>query len=235
MSETCVEKNKCGAEVPLWLSDGHPTVEDGVVTRRVCGHWENYCCYFRSYPIRVKACPDNYYVFEFVKPILCASVYCADVGSVNKTYTTVAPAISTTVVGSTSESFTTVTSLITTTDVGSTSGTFTTVTHVTTTTGLNIELLTNRTGTTFVQNLLDQIQNITVLPLTSVTNLLDLVFNTSEKISNSSSGDPKKLVSEGIQVLKASEKLVSMLVKPTNTFDNVSFIRDSVGKRDTTI
>ncbi|KAI7810610.1 putative EGF-like module-containing mucin-like hormone receptor-like 3 [Triplophysa rosa] len=176
MPETCVPTYRCGTDVPLWLSDGHPKPEDGVVTRDVCGHWNNHCSYYRLLSIRVKACPDNYYVYEFVTPTLHCSTYCAVPLWLSDGHPTVEDGV----------------------------------------------------GTTFVQNLLDQIQNITVLPLTSVTNLLDLVFNTSEKISNSSSGDPKKLVSEGIQVLKASEKLVSMLVKPTNTFDNVSFIRDSV-------
>nr|XP_055060125.1 adhesion G protein-coupled receptor E3-like [Misgurnus anguillicaudatus] len=70
-----------------------------------------------------------------------------------------------------------------------------------------------------MQNLLDQIENITVLNLTNVTMFMDKVFSTSEKI-NTSSVDPKKLASD---VLKASEKLVSMLVKQTNTYENVSF------------
>ncbi|KAI7811057.1 adhesion G protein-coupled receptor E3-like isoform X2 [Triplophysa rosa] len=204
MPETCVDENKCGTTVPLWLRDGHPNVEDGVVSRNVCGHHLGNCCYFPPILIRVKACPDNYYVYEFVQTAVCNSAYCADVDSINKTYTNN-------------------TTVITTTEFRSS-----TATPMITTTGLIISLLTNCTGISCIQNLLDQIENITVLPLTDVTNLLDLVFNTSEKISNSSSGDPKKLVSEGIQVLKASEKLVSMLVKPTNTFDNVSFIRDSV-------
>ncbi|XP_073728814.1 adhesion G protein-coupled receptor E3 [Misgurnus anguillicaudatus] len=54
--------------------------------------------------------------------------------------------------------------------------------------------------------------------------LLDMVFSTSEKI-NTSSDDPKKLASD---VLKASEKVVSKLVKPTNTYYNVSFTRAAV-------
>ncbi|XP_056590865.1 adhesion G protein-coupled receptor E3-like [Triplophysa dalaica] len=192
MSETCVPTSRCGTNVPLWLSDGHPKPEDGVVTRHVCVHGGNYCCYFMSYPIRVKACPDNYYVYEFVKPTICNSAYCADVNSINQTFTTVSPVITTTV------------------------------------SGVNMTQLSNCSETSCIQNLLNQIENITVLPLADVTELLDLVFNTSEKISNSSSSDPNKLKSEGNQVLKASEKLVSMLVKPTNTYDNVSFTRDSV-------
>ncbi|XP_065130646.1 adhesion G protein-coupled receptor E3-like isoform X2 [Paramisgurnus dabryanus] len=79
-------------------------------------------------------------------------------------------------------------------------------------------------GTSCVQNLLDQIEGIAVLNITDVTKLLDMVFSASEKI-NTSSDDPKELVSD---VLKANEKLVSMLVKPTNTYANVSFTHAAV-------
>uniref|UniRef100_A0A672L568 UMOD/GP2/OIT3-like D8C domain-containing protein n=1 Tax=Sinocyclocheilus grahami TaxID=75366 RepID=A0A672L568_SINGR len=68
--DTCVEICTCGTDIPLWIRGGHPTVEDGVVTRDVCGHWNNYCCYYGSYPIKVKACPGNYYVYELVRPTL---------------------------------------------------------------------------------------------------------------------------------------------------------------------
>ncbi|XP_067260253.1 adhesion G protein-coupled receptor E3-like [Chanodichthys erythropterus] len=77
------------------------------------------------------------------------------------------------------------------------------------------------------QNLLDQLENITaqVLPLDTVTNILTMAFNTSEKIleSSSSSGNPAKLVFYGNHVLKTSEKLISTLVKATDTHDSVSF------------
>ncbi|XP_050990151.1 deleted in malignant brain tumors 1 protein-like [Labeo rohita] len=90
MPDTCVDMNKCGTHAPLWLNGGHPNVNDGVVTRDVCGHWDYDCCFFRSTPIRVKACPGNYSVYEFVKPSFCSLAYCADVGSSNTTYTTAA-------------------------------------------------------------------------------------------------------------------------------------------------
>ncbi|XP_073716176.1 uncharacterized protein [Misgurnus anguillicaudatus] len=206
MPETCVEIYKCGTDIPLWLSGGHPKPEDGVVTRHVCSQAGGYCCYYESFPIRVKACTGGYYIYEFVKPTTCNMAYCADVDSINKTYTTVTPAITTPGVKCAITTYTTVTPAITTT------------------TGLNITQLTNCTGTSCVQNLLDQLENITVLPLTDVTKLLDMVFITSEKI-NTSSSDLKKQASD---VLKVGEKLVSMLVKPTNTYDNVSFTRAAV-------
>ncbi|XP_051771672.1 sushi, nidogen and EGF-like domain-containing protein 1 [Ctenopharyngodon idella] len=77
MPDTCVDQNRCSTHAPLWLNGSHPQVEDGVVTRNVCGHWNNDCCYFQSNPIKVKACPGNYYVYEFVRPNFCYGVYCA--------------------------------------------------------------------------------------------------------------------------------------------------------------
>ncbi|XP_026106089.1 uncharacterized protein LOC113078024 [Carassius auratus] len=90
--DTCVAEYSCGTHIPLWIRGGHPTVQDGVVTRDVCGNWNNYCCYYGSYPIKVKACPGNYYVYELVSPTVCNSAYCADIGSINTRSTTVTPA-----------------------------------------------------------------------------------------------------------------------------------------------
>ncbi|TRY83024.1 hypothetical protein DNTS_007642 [Danionella cerebrum] len=77
MPDTCVDEFKCSTHAPLWLNGQHPQIEDGVVTRDICGHWMGNCCDFQSNPIRVKACPGNYYVYEFVKPNFCYGTYCA--------------------------------------------------------------------------------------------------------------------------------------------------------------
>uniref|UniRef100_A0A8C1S5B1 UMOD/GP2/OIT3-like D8C domain-containing protein n=1 Tax=Cyprinus carpio TaxID=7962 RepID=A0A8C1S5B1_CYPCA len=77
MPETCVDIGHCDTATTLWIRGGHPTVEDGVVTRDVCGHWNNYCCFFWSFPIQVKACPGNYYVYELISPAVYCSGYCA--------------------------------------------------------------------------------------------------------------------------------------------------------------
>ncbi|XP_073716267.1 adhesion G protein-coupled receptor E4-like [Misgurnus anguillicaudatus] len=103
----------------------------------------------------------------------------------------------------------------------------TTITSSPTTASLNLTLLKNCTGTECITNLLDLIENTTELPLKTVTDLLDVVFNASVNM-NTSLDDPKKLVQAGNQVLKASEKLVSMLVKETNTSERVSLIRETV-------
>ncbi len=77
MPNTCVDQLSCGTHAPLWMNGSHPRIEDGVVTRDVCGHWSNNCCYFQSNPIKVKACPGGYYVYEFVSPTACRLAYCA--------------------------------------------------------------------------------------------------------------------------------------------------------------
>ncbi|XP_056114041.1 uncharacterized protein LOC130090616 isoform X1 [Rhinichthys klamathensis goyatoka] len=91
MADTCVDEHSCGTAAPLWLNGGHPKVKDGVVTRAVCGHWKNNCCYFQSNPIKVKACPGNYYVYEFVSPTSCHSAYCAEVRNIIINNPTVTP------------------------------------------------------------------------------------------------------------------------------------------------
>ncbi|XP_016114714.1 pancreatic secretory granule membrane major glycoprotein GP2-like [Sinocyclocheilus grahami] len=90
--QMCVARYSCGTDIALWIHGGHPTVQDGVVTRDVCGNLYSYCCYYGSYPIKVKACPGNYYVYELVRPTECSFAYCADVGSVNTSSTAVTPA-----------------------------------------------------------------------------------------------------------------------------------------------
>ncbi|XDV15943.1 hypothetical protein PO909_015867 [Leuciscus waleckii] len=89
--DTCVAQSSCGTNIPLWIRGGHPTVTDGVVTRDVCGHYRNYCCYYGSFPIKVKACPGNYYVYELVIPTKCNLAYCAAVTNIISTDTTVTP------------------------------------------------------------------------------------------------------------------------------------------------
>ncbi|XP_077057544.1 adhesion G protein-coupled receptor E2-like [Siphateles boraxobius] len=190
--DTCVAQYSCGTHITLWIRGGHPTVTDGVVTRDVCGHWSSYCCYYGSFPIKVKACPDNYYVYELVSPTVCHSAYCADTGSINTSSTTVTP--------------------------------------VTISPGINITLEEGCTSQNCFQNLLEKIENITsqVLSVTTVTNILTVAFNASGKIlesssSSSSSVSPAELASYGNRILKTSEKLISTLVKPTDTSDSVSF------------
>ncbi|XP_056311520.1 adhesion G protein-coupled receptor E3-like [Danio aesculapii] len=77
-----------------------------------------------------------------------------------------------------------------------------------------------------LQDLLQQLENITQLPLSVVTTVLDMALNTSAVVSQST--DSKELAANGNRVLQASEKLLSALVKSTETSDNVSFTLDTV-------
>ncbi|XP_067298558.1 adhesion G protein-coupled receptor L3-like [Pseudorasbora parva] len=137
---------------------------------------------------------------------------------------------STTSTSSTSTSSTSSTSSTRITSTTSTSYTSTSSTTFTST-GLSIAPLENCTAKgRCVEGLLQQIENITaeVLPFTHVTTFLDAVFNASEKILVALSADPNKLVSDGNRLLKASEKLVSMLVNWTDTTANVNFTLEAV-------
>ena len=62
MPDQCVPRYRCGADNPGWLNDAHPTIADGVVTRKVCYHGDSGCCW-RSNLIKVKNC-SSYYVYE---------------------------------------------------------------------------------------------------------------------------------------------------------------------------
>ncbi|XP_058650483.1 uromodulin-like [Onychostoma macrolepis] len=90
MSEWCVSHMRCGGETGLYLNDSHPTLEDGVVTLEVMGSnslwsWDwwwwapsSQCGDYTSTSIQVKACPGDYYVYEFIKPNISSPVptYC---------------------------------------------------------------------------------------------------------------------------------------------------------------
>ena len=64
-----------------------------------------------------------------------------------------------------------------------------------------------------------------------MTDVLNMVLNASGEISESSSSvSPAELASNGNRVLKANERLISTLVKPTDTHDRVSFTLAAVGE-----
>lgn len=71
MPESCVGLYSCNGFYSLWLNGPHPQIEDGVVTIEVCGTDDSGCCQFVGVPIRVKACPGNYYLYEFAKQSQC--------------------------------------------------------------------------------------------------------------------------------------------------------------------
>ncbi|XP_048013046.1 adhesion G protein-coupled receptor L4-like isoform X2 [Megalobrama amblycephala] len=178
-----------------------------------------------------------------------AGVICQSVTDISSTDTTIIPETTSAAVTDISSTYTTVkreTTSVAVTDISSTyttvrrettsaaftdiSSTDTTVRPETTSAGLNITLLQKKcdrqTSGGCIQNLLKQIENITaqVLSVIEVTSILTMAFNASEKIlETSSSANPKELTSYGNDMLKISEKLISTLVKPTDTSEIVSF------------
>ncbi|KAL1281279.1 hypothetical protein QQF64_000082 [Cirrhinus molitorella] len=57
----------------------------------------------------------------------------------------------------------------------------------------------------------------------TVTNILTVAFSASEILDSLSSANPTELASYGNRMLKNSKKLISTLVKPTDTSNNVRF------------
>ena len=83
MPGECVLRYRCGASDPGWLNGTHPTVAEGVVTRKVCYQKLGSCC-ATSNIIKVKHC-GSYYVYELPKSgpshsRLC-SRYCGNAGA----------------------------------------------------------------------------------------------------------------------------------------------------------
>ncbi|XP_051529293.1 uromodulin-like [Myxocyprinus asiaticus] len=80
MPERCIASQMSGTHAPLWLKSPHPITSDGVVYSNICGNWTNGCCSF-EFPIHIKACPGNYYVYKFIKPPICFLAYSADINT----------------------------------------------------------------------------------------------------------------------------------------------------------
>ena len=82
MADKCVPANHCGTRLSGWLNGSHPTIAEGVVTRRVCYHsryywyWSNNCC-AGSNNIRVRNC-GAFFVYELQKPPGCDFRYCGN-------------------------------------------------------------------------------------------------------------------------------------------------------------
>ena len=66
MPDECDPSYRCGTRAAGWLRGGHPSVHDGVVSRTVCYHWINDCCW-RSNNILVRNC-GGFFVYRLQKP-----------------------------------------------------------------------------------------------------------------------------------------------------------------------
>ena len=78
MPDKCLLRSRCGTTHPGWLNGTHPTIADGVVTRKVCFSGRTDCC-LRRYIIKVKNC-SSYYVYELQRSSWSNFSYCGNAG-----------------------------------------------------------------------------------------------------------------------------------------------------------
>ena len=77
MPTTCPPGWRCSTHASGWLTDGHPTVADGIVTRKVCFSYSSNCCYYKSVSIRVRNCGSFYvYYLNSTPGSACHYRYC---------------------------------------------------------------------------------------------------------------------------------------------------------------
>ena len=74
MASSCVPSHRCNTDLAGWMEGNHPTVEEGVVSRKVCFHGYDRCCY-KDVEINVRNCgPFN--VYRLKKLTFCTARYC---------------------------------------------------------------------------------------------------------------------------------------------------------------
>ena len=74
IATSCVPEERCGTHATGWMNGGHPTVDQGKVTRKVCHNLVSVCCFGSNY-IEVVNC-GQYYVYKLSPSPYCNSRYC---------------------------------------------------------------------------------------------------------------------------------------------------------------
>ncbi|XP_020617440.1 fibropellin-1-like [Orbicella faveolata] len=74
MASSCVPTHKCHTDLTGWMKGSLPTVDEGVVLRKVCFHGFGICCH-RDVEINVRNC-GPFYVYRLKKLTFCNSRYC---------------------------------------------------------------------------------------------------------------------------------------------------------------
>ena len=75
MPTSCTPGNRCGTHATSWLTNGHPRVADGRMSKRICFSYSGSCCYALTRNINVRNC-GNYYVYELTPTGSCYYRYC---------------------------------------------------------------------------------------------------------------------------------------------------------------
>ena len=78
MNTKCVTagNNKCNTAYIGYLSQNHPSVEEGIVTRQVCFSYPSYCCRYSTY-IKVLNC-GSFYVYKLKPTPVSWARYCTE-------------------------------------------------------------------------------------------------------------------------------------------------------------
>jgi len=76
MANSCPRRFHCGTIVPGWLNGEHPSVEEGVVSRKACFHQNRNCCY-ESTEAKVRNC-GAFYVYYLRPAPYCQLRYCGN-------------------------------------------------------------------------------------------------------------------------------------------------------------
>ena len=68
------DARRCGTDLTGWMDGAHPTVDEGVVSRKVCfsGYYE---CYYRHIMINVRNC-SSFFVYRLKPVSICPCRYC---------------------------------------------------------------------------------------------------------------------------------------------------------------
>ena len=74
MPSYCVATYRCNTHATGWLNGTHPTLQEGMVSRNVCFHWDNNCCRW-TVSIQVRNC-GLFFVYKLVNPVNCKLRYC---------------------------------------------------------------------------------------------------------------------------------------------------------------
>ena len=72
---SCTPDYRCGTSATSWLTNGHPSVADGRVSKRVCFSYNGDCYYYRCVNIIIRNC-GSYYVYELDRTPSCSYRYC---------------------------------------------------------------------------------------------------------------------------------------------------------------
>ena len=77
MADRSVPENHCGSPWSGWLFGAHPSIAEGVVTRRVYFS-SSYTCWDWHEDIRIKNC-GSYFVYELSTPyFICPARFCGN-------------------------------------------------------------------------------------------------------------------------------------------------------------